>query len=102
VIARGYPTVEEYLARNEEALVGSGVLRARRERRLGQSHAVQLVVEGRVGPSVEEVTVIQAPGGHVLVVIADCPSDLYSAYAPWFDAVLGSLELRAPAGREGA
>jgi predicted Zn-dependent protease len=102
VIARGYPSVEEYLARNQAAHVGSGVLRARRERKLGQNRAVQLVVEGRIGPSVEEVTVIEAPGGHVLVVIADCPSDLYSAYAPWFDAVLRSIELRAPAAREGA
>jgi hypothetical protein len=102
VIARGYPSVETYLARNQDAHVGQGVLRVRRERTLGQSRAVQLIVEGRIGPSVEEVTVIQAPGGHVLVVIADCPSELYSAYAPWFDAVLRSIELHPPAAREGA
>lgn len=102
VIARGYPSVEAYLERNQDAHVGSGVLRARRERRFGQSRAVQLVVEGRIGPSVEEVTVIEVPGGHVLVVIADCPSDLYSAYAPWFDAVLRSIEIHAPPAREGA
>ena len=102
VIARNYPTAEAYLARNEEAHVGQGTLRARRERVFGQSRAVQLVVEGRIGPTTEEVTVIEAPGGRVLVVIADCPVDLYPAYAPWFDAVLRSLELRAPAAHEGA
>jgi len=102
VIARGYPTAQAYLARNQDAHIGGGVLRARRERTFGQSRAVQLIVEGRIGPSVEEVTVIEAPGDRVLVVIADCPSDFYSAYAPWFDAVLRSIELRAPAAREGA
>jgi hypothetical protein len=102
VIARGYPTAEAYLARNQDAHVGQGVLRARRERAFGQRRAVQLIVEGRIGETVEEVTVIEAPGGRVLVVIADCPADLYPAYAPWFEAVLRSIELRAPAAREGA
>ena len=102
VIARGYPTVEAYLARNQDAHIGPGLLRVRRERTFGQSRAVQLVVEGRIGASVEEVTVIEAPRGRVLVVIADCPSDLYAAYAPWFDAVLRSIALRAPASRDGA
>jgi len=102
VIARGYPSPQAYLERNQAAHVGRGVLRARRECVFGNSPAVQLIVEGRLGPSVEQVTVIEAPGGRVLVVIADCPADLYSAYAPWFDAVLRSLELRPPAPREGA
>jgi len=102
VIARGYPTAQAYLERNQDAHIGRGVLRARRERTFRQSRAVQLIVEGRIGPSVEEVTVIEAPGGHVLVVIADCPSELYAAYAPWFEAVLRSIELRPPAAREGA
>jgi predicted Zn-dependent protease len=102
VISRGYPSAEAYLARNQDAHIGRGVLRARRERAFGQSRAVQLIVEGRIEETVEEVTVIEAPGSHVLVVIADCPADLYSAYAPWFDAVLRSIELRPPVAHEGA
>jgi hypothetical protein len=32
----------------------------------------------------------------VLVSIAECPLESRSAYRPWFDAILASLEIRDP------
>jgi hypothetical protein len=43
--------------------------------------------------SVEEITLIDSGDGRVVVVTAECARDHYEVYAPWFDAVLASLEI---------
>ena len=43
--------------------------------------------------SVEEITLIESGDGRVVVVTAECARDHYDVYAPWFDAVLETLEI---------
>jgi predicted Zn-dependent protease len=101
VIVRGYATVQEYLDRHEAAHVGSGRLVEDSVLRVAGRPARRLLVEGRAGPMMEELTFIQVGDGRVVVVIADCALRSYAAYRPWFSAVLGSLEIRSLAGRFG-
>jgi hypothetical protein len=42
---------------------------------------------------VEELTLIESGDGRVVVVTAECAAEHYARYAPWFDAVLASLEI---------
>ncbi len=98
VITQAFPSADAYLARYGGTHIGHGKLLAQRDVEVAGRPAVQLVVEGRTGPMTEEVTVVEAAPGRVLVVIADCPAELYQAYAPWFEAVLRSLTVQDPRG----
>jgi hypothetical protein len=107
VIVRGYGSVAEYLARYRAAHVGGGRVTEWRRLEVDGRSAWQMVVVGRAGPMVEELTFVEVGDGRVVVVIADCPTPAYEAYRPWFAAVLETLEIRslaprrvpAPAGR---
>lgn len=93
LIVRGYDTPAAYLARHGDMHVGQGVVREWRALRIAGRPAVRLVVEGRLADLAEVITVVQMDRGRVLVVIADCPQPLLSAYRPWFEASLASLRI---------
>jgi predicted Zn-dependent protease len=102
VIVRGYATVQEYLDRHEAAHLGAGRVVEDAVLRVAGRPARRLLVAGRAGPMMEELTFIQVGDGRVVVVIADCALRSYAAYRPWFAAVLDSLEIRSLTGRSGA
>jgi hypothetical protein len=51
------------------------------------------VVESADGKLVDQTTLIESGDGRLFVAIADCAPEACPAYGPWFDAVLGSLEI---------
>jgi len=99
VIVRGYGALAEYLERYGAVHVGGGRVVERRPLEVDGRPAIRMLVVGRAGPMVEELTFIEVGDGRVLVVIADCPSRSYEAYRPWFAATLASLEIRSLAPR---
>jgi predicted Zn-dependent protease len=101
VIVRGYATVQEYLDRHQDAHVGFGRLVEDSALRVAGRPARRLLVAGRAGPMMEELTFIQVGDGRVVVVIADCALRSYAAYRTSFAAVLDSLEIRSLTGRPG-
>jgi hypothetical protein len=99
IIVRGYPTVAQYLARNGASHVGRGQVVEQRRLEVDGKPAWRLRVAGRTGPVMEELTFIQVGDGRVVVVIADCAAENYEAYRPWFQAILGTLDIARQAGR---
>lgn len=94
IVVQGYPTIATYLDRYGGHYVGAGRVVERKDLEIDGRHALRLVVEGRIGSLVEELTFIETGDGRVVVVIADCPAETYAAYRPWFEAALGTLEIR--------
>jgi predicted Zn-dependent protease len=99
IIVRGYGSVEAYLDRHLASHLGAGKVTERRTLRVDGRDAVRFVVVGRGGSMLEELTFIEVGDGRVVVVIADSPIGAYAAYRPWFEAILGSLEIRSLAHR---
>lgn len=95
VIVRGYPSVAAYLERHAPAHVRDGRVIERGRTTVDGRPALRLVVVGRGGPMVEELTFIEVGDGRVLVVIADCHAEAYTDYRPWFEATLETLEIRS-------
>ncbi|HVP28596.1 MAG TPA: matrixin family metalloprotease [Myxococcota bacterium] len=84
-------SAEGYLARRQPTHLGKGRLRSRSATTTAGRPGVRLEIEGRVQGLRERVDVIELGDGRVIVAIADAPSELYGAYTPWFDAVLGTV-----------
>jgi len=47
---------------------------------------------------IEEHVFVETGDGRVVVVIEEAPADLLEGFRPWFDAMLGSLEILRPEG----
>jgi len=93
------PSAAAYLARRAAAHVGEGWLRERRPTQIGGRSGVRLEIEDRIPRLRERLDVIELDAGRVLVAIADAPEELYDAYAAFFDAVLETVQVDAPARR---
>ncbi len=102
VIVRNYPTVASYLARHGATHVGEGKILDNRPLRIRGRPAVRIRVQGRGGDFIEELTFVETGDGRVFVAIADCPSELWSAYEPWFRAIFDTLEIWPPEGQNPA
>lgn len=94
ILVRGYATIEDYLERYGGWYVGGGRVTERRELSVDGRRALRLLVMGRLEGMAEELTFIEIGDGRVVVVIADCPGEVYEAYRPWFAASLDTLEIR--------
>jgi hypothetical protein len=92
VIVRRFEGLEEYLGLHGRAHLGRGELRAFRRTTVHGLPAVRALLARPRGTR-EELTFLETGDGRVVIVIGECPTGLYGAYAPWFDAVLGSLEI---------
>jgi len=75
VIVRRFARLEEYL------------------RLHGPAHVGRAEVLDRPRGTREDLVFLETGDGRVAIVIAECPAGLFAAYAPWFEAVLGSLEI---------
>ncbi len=95
IIARRYRSIEGYLEQHLAAHVGRGVVAEQDEQPVAGRNAFHMVVEKPAHRLVEEHTFVETGDGRVLVVIAEAPAELHAGFAPWFRAVLESLEIRA-------
>jgi predicted Zn-dependent protease len=99
VILRRYPSVESYLARWAGAHLGRGVLvdeQAGLEE--GGRRVLRWVVRDRLPGVTEHLVFVEIGDGRLAVVIADCASETYDAYRPWFEAAAGTLRFWSAAG----
>ncbi|NNL65888.1 MAG: matrixin family metalloprotease, partial [Myxococcales bacterium] len=93
VILRRYPTIDSYLARYGRAYLGRGRLISEEAFELRGQRGRKLVVRDRVPGVTEYLAFVETADGRLLVVIADCPSEFYGRYRPWFEASVATFEL---------
>ncbi|UCE87093.1 MAG: matrixin family metalloprotease [Deltaproteobacteria bacterium] len=101
VMVRNYPTIESYVERHAAAHLGDAWVVGRQESEVAGRRALRFSLRRPRGALVEELTFIEVGDGRLFIVSADCPSDRYEAYRPWFDAALASLEIREPTSAPG-
>jgi hypothetical protein len=92
VIVRRFDGIDEYLALHGRAHLGRAELRSWRRTTVQGLPAVRAIVDRPRGTR-EELSFLETGDGRVVIVIAECPAGVYGAYAPWFDAVRGSLDV---------
>ncbi|MEN8182001.1 MAG: matrixin family metalloprotease [Myxococcota bacterium] len=102
LIVRRFPTLESYLGRHARAHVRDGTVLDQGDLVVADHPAFRLRVESADGSLVDEHIFIEAGDGRVFISIADCAADQCSAYWPWFDAALGTLEIWGREGGEGS
>ena len=93
VVVSGQPSIDDYLERYGAWYASRGRLLHGHELIVARHRAVQGVLASPEDERVEEITLIESGDGRVFVVTAECEASQYEAYAPWFDAVLASLEI---------
>lgn len=96
IIVRSYPNVDLYLARHGAAHVGGAEILEHERIEDGERTAVRLLLERPDAPLVEEHRFLETGDGRLVISITDASSELYEDFAPWFDAVLDSLDVFAP------
>lgn len=93
VIVQRYRTIEEYLERYGPYYLSHGQL-LRNEFMVVSGHrALAVSLEDPEGRRVESLTFVETGDGRLIVLIADCPTGMAQAYAPWFRAAMLSLEI---------
>ncbi len=92
-----YDAVEEYLARYAPAHFARSRLVAEREIEVAGRPARRYVLATPRGTR-EQLTLLASGDGRVFVALAETPTELYESYRSWFEAVLGSLEIRTDRG----
>jgi len=93
VVVSGQPDIDAYVERYGAWYAGRGRLLRAHELVVNGRRALQGVLVRPENELVEEITLIETGDGRVVVVTAECVAEQYDVYAPWFDAVLGSLEI---------
>ncbi len=95
--------IDAYLDRYGGAHLGKGPLLGRRELEIGGRRALRFAVDAEETGTIEEVTLVEAGEGRVVLAIAEAPAAAYAAYRPWLAAPVDSLVLRAaPPGAKAA
>lgn len=89
--------IDAYLDRYGQAHLAKGPLLGRREIEIAGRRALRFAVDVEEVGTVEEVTLVDAGDGAVVVAIAEAPSAAYDAYRPWLAAAIESLVLQPPA-----
>ncbi len=96
VLAIPVAGLDAYLAQYGDVHLAKGPLLGRRELEIAGQRALRFAVEVEQSDSVEEVTLIEAGKGRLLLAIAEAPAQAYAAYRPWLEMPLDTLTLLAP------
>ena len=96
VVAVPVAGIDAYLEQYGAAHLRKGPLVGRREIEIGGRRALRFAVEVEASDSIEEVTLVEAGGGRVLLAIAESPAREYDAYRPWLEEPLATLGVREP------
>jgi predicted Zn-dependent protease len=110
VIVHSYPTIASYVRRHGKGHLRDGELLAQQPMIVAGQPAFHIRVAQRDGTFVEDHVFVETGDGRVIVVIQEAPTDLRAGFAPWFDAMLASLQilpsqlpgLRSPSGAPSA
>ncbi len=94
IIVRRYRSIARYLELHLASHVGAGSVVEQAEEEIAGRPAFRMIVEKGDRGIVEEHSFVESGDGRVVVVIAEAPAALHAGFAPWFAAVLESLELR--------
>lgn len=95
VIVRSYPTVAQYLDRHGDAHVRGGRIAQEGPIDVAGRRAYWMRITPLEGEMIEDHVFVESGDGRVVIVIMEAPRTLRQDFAPWFDAMLASLELRA-------
>jgi hypothetical protein len=93
VIVHGYESIAAYVRRHGAGHLRDGTIVAQGARVVAGRPAFQMTVSQRGGSMIEEHLFIETGDGRVIVVIEEAPAELRAGFEPWFDAMLGSLEV---------
>lgn len=85
-----------YLEQYGAAHLRKGPLLGRRELEIAGRRALRFAVGVEDNDTVEEITLVEAGKGRLLLAIAEAPREAYEAYRPWLQAPLDSIVLRRP------
>lgn len=89
-------SIRDYLDRYGEAHLEKGPLLGQRRLEIAGRPALRLAVLASEPQTVEEVTLVEAGEGRLLLAIAEAPAEAFEAYAPWIHAAVDSLRLQPP------
>lgn len=93
VIVHGYPTIASYLQRHGQGHVRDGRMLEQATLDVAGHPAFRMRVAQRGDTLIEQHLFVETGDGRLLVVIEESPADLYAGFAPWFDAMRGSLQV---------
>lgn len=102
VIVRNYPSVATYLTRHANAHVREGKIAQQGPLDVRGRRAHWMRVVPLSGDMLEDHVFLESGDGRIVIVIMEAPTSLRQDFGPWFDAMLGSLEIRAGAPPPGA
>lgn len=97
VVVRSYPTIAKYLARHSNAHVREGKIVQQGPLDVHGRRAHWMRVVPLEGEMLEDHIFLETGDGRVVIVIMEAPTSLRQDFGPWFDAMLGSLEITAVA-----
>jgi hypothetical protein len=93
VVISRQPDIDSYLERYGAWYASRGELLWGEAMAVNGRRALQGVMRRPESGAIEEITLIESGDGRVVVTTAECAAEHYESYAPWFDAVLASLEI---------
>ena len=96
VIVRSYPSVTRYLDRHAEGHVRGGKVAKRGFLDVAGRRAHWMRVVPLEGDMIEDHVFLETGDGRVVIVIMEAPTSLRSEFAPWFDAMLATLQVFQP------
>jgi len=86
-------TVEDFLACCTRDLLAGAWYRESAALVVGGRRARSLVVEDPAGERVREILFVELGDGRVMMVVCESPVGFAKAWRPWFDEMLGTLEV---------
>jgi predicted Zn-dependent protease len=93
LIVRSYPSVTRYLDRHGDAHVRGGKVVQRGFLDVGGRRANWMRVVPLEGDMIEDHVFLESGDGRVVIAIMEAPKALRQDFGPWFDAMLGSLQV---------
>src|SRR5262249_19506059 len=93
VIVRSYPSVTRYLDRHGDAHIRGGKVVQRGFLTVAGRQASWMRILPLDGEMIEDHVFLESGDGRVIIAILEAPKALRPDFGPWFDAMLGSLQV---------
>jgi len=93
VIVRSYPSVTRYLDRHGDAHIRGGKVVQRGFLSVAGRQASWMRIVPPDGEMIEDHVFLESGDGRVVIAILEAPKALRQDFGPWFDAMLGSLQV---------